>query len=69
MTPIWFHYSFKCPLCGETVNSGSELISVNSREQTATEVLKRHPECPHCHKPFPPGRIPLSVTESYSMNV
>ncbi len=69
VVPIWFHYSFECPRCGETIQSHGELISASSREQISAEVSKRHPECLHCHKPFPEGKILLSITETYSMNL
>ena len=67
--PIWFHYSFKCPICGEMIQSHGALVNVGSREQIPVEVTKRHPECPHCHKPFGGEKIMLWITESYSMSL
>jgi predicted RNA-binding Zn-ribbon protein involved in translation (DUF1610 family) len=62
---IWFSYSFQCPICGEIVTSGKDLLTTESRDQIPALVLGRHDTCPKCGQSFPPGeRITLSITES-----
>ena len=61
--PVFFTYTFVCPLCGETISSDG-IVAAPTRGDISSVVLARHPTCPHCGQVFPDGKIELSVVEA-----
>jgi endogenous inhibitor of DNA gyrase (YacG/DUF329 family) len=52
---IRFGYSLRCPNCGESIDSGTDIVFAHSRETILADVYKRHPKCPNCEEPIPEG--------------
>ena len=54
-------YSFDCPLCKETYNSGKEIILASGREQAGEAVIKKHRKCPLCGESLEGQELEITI--------